>query len=119
MIGNALHPLTAGGRPKSKLTLRGWKPVRRRPLVGFAAITLPIGLEIDDVAVFVSSSRRWANLPAKPLYGADGCPVLDDKGRQKYLPLLRWGGSHGLAARFSAAMIAAIEAEHGPLEGGP
>ncbi len=99
---------------KTRLRLRAWKPLRKGSLVGFAAITLPIGLEIDDCAVFVSGSRRWANLPARPMRGADGQPVLDEKGRPKYVPLLRWG-THGLNARFGEAVIAAVEAEHGPL----
>jgi hypothetical protein len=43
--------------------------------------------------------------------------VLDDKGKPKYIPLLRWR-THDLNDRFGEAVIAAIEAEQGTLNGG-
>jgi hypothetical protein len=103
------------GRPRLKL--RSWKPLQKGSLVGFAGVTLPSGLEIDNVAVFIVGSRRWVNLPARPMRDANGQPMLDDKGKPKYIPLLRWG-THDLNERFGKAVIAAIEAEHGTLDGG-
>jgi hypothetical protein len=68
IAGDLLRP-----RPNaSRMVLRAWKPVRKGALIGFAAISLPSGLEIDDVPVLISGGRAWAALPARPVITNDG-----------------------------------------------
>lgn len=94
------------------VTLLAWKPVLRGALKGFATIQLGRSLKIVDVSVLSSNGRLWAAFPAKPLIG-EGKALLDERGKQRYAPFMEWTDKQ-TADRFSAAVVAAIQAEHGP-----
>jgi hypothetical protein len=94
------------------VTLLAWRPLVKGALRGFATIQLGRSLKIIDVSVLCSNGKRWASLPSKPLIG-DGKVLLDDRGKQRYAPVMEWGDKQA-ADRFSVAVIAAVRAEHGP-----
>jgi len=89
-----------------------WKPIVKGSLRGFAKVRLGRALLINDVPVLSSNGRAWAGMPGKPLLGADGTGLRDDKGKQRYAPVLEWT-SRESSDRWSAAVVAAIEQEHG------
>jgi hypothetical protein len=39
------RPIPRARAERPRMTLRGWKPMRQGSLIGFAAISLPAGLE--------------------------------------------------------------------------
>jgi hypothetical protein len=84
-------PLTPQAQALTRMVLRRWRPMRRNPLVGFADITLPIGLQIDDVAVLTSHGKAWTTLPARPVITADGrVAKLPGSSKTQYVAFLRW-----------------------------
>jgi len=66
--------------------------MRRGSLRGFASISAPsLGLDLDDFVIHVSGSRRWANLPGRPMIdAATGAALRDDKGKIRYASPIRW-----------------------------
>ena len=107
IAGDLLRP-----RP-SRMALRSWRPVRKGALIGFAAISLPIGLEIDDIPVLVSGGRAWAALPARPVISADGrVAKLPGTGKAQCVSVLRWR-DRTLSSAFSQRVVALVR-EHYP-----
>jgi hypothetical protein len=85
----------------------------RNSLRGFATVELPSGLAIADIAVHVHG-KAWASLPARPQINSDGTARRGDDGTIVYSAILKWR-SRGLQDGFSAAVVEAVEAQHGPL----
>src|ERR1051326_2552865 len=113
--GQEAAPSTYPDSASVRLRLVEWKPLRKNSLRGFATIELPIGLIISDVPVLVGSNGRpWASLPSKPQLTSDGVARRGEDGRIQYSPILKWR-DRSLSERFSDAVVAAVEAEHGPL----
>jgi hypothetical protein len=100
------------------MRLLGWEPINRGALLGRAKVRLPCQLEIGDIGLFMKDGRRWAQLPAEPVRDADGQVLKDERGKPRYRSPMRWA-SRELQERFSAALIALVEAAHGPLGGSP
>jgi len=92
------------------LILLEWKAMNRNSLRGFATVRYG-SLKIRDVTVHNNGSRRWANMPSKPIVGPDGAAQRDDNGKIKYVPLLEWA-SREAADKFSDEVIAAVEREY-------
>lgn len=92
------------------LALLEWKPMNRNSLRGFATIRYG-SLKIRDVSVHNSSGKRWANMPSKPMMGADGNAQKDTNGKIKYVPILEWE-SRDASDRFSEEVLAAVEREN-------
>jgi hypothetical protein len=90
--------------------LISWKAVRKNSLRGFASIELPTGLRIFDIPVLSARGKVWAALPSKPQL-EDGQHRRDINGKPAYSPVLEWR-SRDLADRFSAAVIALVNAQH-------
>jgi hypothetical protein len=91
-----------------------WRPMPRNSLRGFATIELPSGLTIGDVAVHVSHGKARMSLPARPQINSDGIARRGDNDKIIYGPIVKWR-DRDLADRFSAAVVQAVEAEHGAL----
>jgi hypothetical protein len=69
-----------------RMKLLAWQPIGKGALVGKAKVRLPIGPEIDGVAIFRrAGGARWAQLPCERMRDPDGRPLLDDRG-QKEIP---------------------------------
>jgi hypothetical protein len=99
---------------RARLQLLEWQRIDKGLLLGKGKVLLPCGLEISDVAVFEKDGRQWATLPAELLRDMGGQPLKDSAGKARYRSSLKWS-SRELGDGFSRAVIAAIEAEHGPL----
>jgi hypothetical protein len=100
----------------SGFRLIDWQARPIGALLGRATVEID-RLVISDVAVFEKDGKRWTQLPAEPQRDRDGAIIKDDRGKTQYRSHLRWKDRAAQDA-FSAALIAAIEAKHGPLEGG-
>lgn len=74
-------------------------------------MTLPNGLNIDDVAVHVSGGRRWATLPGKPMIDGEGRALRDERGKVKYALPIRWS-THSLASEFGRRVIELVHQQH-------
>jgi hypothetical protein len=97
------------------MQLLDWKVVGVGALVGRATVLLPSGLRISDIGVFSKDGRSWAQLPSEMMRDADGQPLKDAvTGKVRYRSPLKWT-TRELQDRFSDALVALIEAEHGHL----
>jgi hypothetical protein len=104
------------------MTLRSWKRISKGALVGFAAISLPNGLEIDDVPVLVSAGKPWASMPAKPVITKEGTVArLPGSSKLQYVSIVRWRDRE-LSQGFSRRVVDLVR-ERDPdafeREGGP
>jgi hypothetical protein len=95
------------------LTLLAWRPMVRNSLRGFATVRIGKALVVHDVTVLASNGKIWASLPSKPMVDRNGMAMRDAAGKLRYSPMLEWGDREA-QTRFSAAVIAAVRAAHGP-----
>ena len=104
-----------GAPDRPKMQLLEWKRIDKGALVGRAVALLPNGLQISDIGIFTKDGRSWAQLPSEAMRDAEGQP-LKDAGTEKvrYRSALKWT-TRELQDRFSDALVALIEAEHGHL----
>jgi hypothetical protein len=100
------------------MRLLDWEPIHKGALLGRAKVRLPIQLEISDIGLFAKDGRRWAQMPSEVMRDATGQVLTDERGKPRYRSPIKWA-SRGLQERFSAALIALVEAAHGPIGGGP
>jgi hypothetical protein len=96
------------------IELLGFKHIGKGAVVGVASVKLGRALKINDIMVLTSNGRQWANLPARQQIGKDGTVIKDDRGKPRYTTIIEWADPES-RERFSAAVISAIEAEHGPI----
>jgi hypothetical protein len=94
-----------------EIVVSDWKPLRRGTLRGFVTATLPSGLIMHEISVFVSNGRAWAMPPSKPMIDRNGCVMLDDAGKKRYSPLFEFA-SPEIRHRWSEAVVAALLAAH-------
>ena len=95
--------------------LLDWRRFDKGALIGRATVLLPSGLQISDIGIFANANGRWAQLPSEMMRDSDGQPIKDTvTGKTRYRSPLKWS-SRELQERFSASLVALIEAEHGPL----
>jgi hypothetical protein len=106
--------MTAPDTDRPRLLVLDWTRIDKGALLGKARIRRTCQLEIADVAIFEKDDRRWAQLPAEMMRDMTGQPLKDERGKAKYRSSLKWA-TRELQDGFSEAVIAAIEAEHGPL----
>src|SRR5689334_24993150 len=97
--------------PPMPVTLLAWRPMAQGSRLGFATVQLG-ALKIIDVSVLSSNGKTWAALPSKPMVSGKSV-LLDERGKTRYVPILEWRDRQ-TADRFSAAVISAILAVHGP-----
>jgi hypothetical protein len=100
---------SANNRPTLKLL--GFKPVRKGILRGFAAVKLPNGLIIEDIAVGEANGRQWALLPSKAMIDRDGNLMRDPGGKIRYAPVVEWGSAE-LRQEFSRRVVALVHAQY-------
>ena len=91
-----------------------FKLVRKGAAIGVARVRLGRALILHDVMVLSSNGKVWANAPGKPLVGKDGLVLKNDQGKVRYSPIVEWKDKES-RERFSAAVIAAVEAKHGAI----
>jgi len=102
------------------MILRSWKAINRGKLIGKAAVTLPTGMEIDDVPVLrEDGGGARACLPGTPVIGRDGRVArIPSTDRINYEYPIRWRDKKQ-ADQFSWAVTMLISEHYGPdaLEG--
>jgi hypothetical protein len=67
------------------IRLRGFRPLPKGALIGFADIELLGGLLVHDCPVFCDGGA-WAALRAKPVIDRDGKRKADVNGRRQFVP---------------------------------
>ena len=92
------------------LRLLDWKPLSTGALLGRATVEID-GLIISDIGLFQRDGARWTQMPAEPMRDRDGRIIKDDRGKVRYRSPLKWK-NRDLQERFSATLIAEIEAEY-------
>ena len=93
------------------ITISDWKPLTRGTLRGFATVSMPSGMIVREVAVYVTNGKAWAKPPSRPMVGRDGKVLVGDDGKTKYSPLIEFI-SKSVRDRWSEAVIAALLAAH-------
>jgi hypothetical protein len=92
-------------------TILSWRPLSGRGgLVGYASVRFGSGLIVSEIGVFVRGERVWCAPPAKPLT-KDGSPILDERGKPRWLPLIGFA-THGVRSSWSRQIIAAIQRQY-------
>jgi hypothetical protein len=94
----------AGPRPRARLL--AWRPLRKGSLLGFAKVQFSSGLIIDEITVHAAGTRVWAGPPARP-WLRDGAPVLDEKCKPKWQPLVDFS-THGVRSSWTRQVITAV-----------
>jgi hypothetical protein len=108
-LDTANRSLAQPADPFLGIRLRGFRPLPKGALIGFADIELPGGLLVHDCPIFrAKDAGAWAALPAKPVVDRDGKQRPDINGKRQFAPMLEWR-SRELSNRFSAAVTALIE----------
>lgn len=80
-----------------------------------ASLKISIGkLILHDVSILCANEKAWAAPPSKPQIGRDGVVVKDQNGKTRYVPVVEFADGEA-RARFSAGVVAAFEANHGPI----
>jgi len=85
--------------------------VVRNSLRGFARVKMPSGIVFWDVAIHDKGGSRWAAPSRKPLVGAMGSQRLNGAGKLMFAPVVTFA-TRALSDRWSAEVIAALEAAH-------
>jgi hypothetical protein len=97
--------------PRPALTILEFTPVIKNSLRGFARVAMPSGMILNDVGIYVSAGRAWANPASKPMLDRD-CNVLRDAaGKIRYVCLTEFRDRQ-TRDRFSEAVIAALRLKH-------
>jgi hypothetical protein len=101
------------------IRLRGFRPLARGALIGFADLELPSGLALFECPIFrAKDGNAWVALPSKPVVDRNGKQQTDINGKRQFAPVLEWR-SRELANQVSAAVVALIERAYpGALDGG-
>jgi hypothetical protein len=100
----------------ARMQLLGFERIGKGALLGRAKVRLPNQLEIDGIDVFQKAERRWAQMPSEVMRDRNGYPLKDEHRKSRYRLPLRWE-TRDLRDRFSEALIALIEVQHGPIGG--
>jgi hypothetical protein len=121
MTGTAFEGAREGRGPdlgatntvRPRMILRSWRRLEKSgsSLIGFASVTLPIGLEIDDIPVLMTAGKKpWASMPAKPIITKDGLVAkLPGSSKIQYVNILRWR-DRKLSQGFSARVVELVRA---------
>src|ERR1700730_2936041 len=97
---------------RPRMTLRSWKPMCKGSLIGFAAISLPAGLEIDDIPVLMTDGKARATLPARPVISSDGRVVkIPGTSKNQYVSFLRWR-DRAVSTAFSQRVVELVRQAH-------
>lgn len=89
------------------------KMIQKGALV--AVVKIGLGkMILHDVALLCANGKAWAGAPSKPMIGREGVVLKGDNGKARYTPIVEWADKE-TRERFSASVILAFEAEHGPI----
>jgi hypothetical protein len=97
------------------MELLEYREIEGGALIGRAKVKLDNGIVFNEVKVFRGASgSHFLSLGDKPIFTKDGEPILDQRGRQKYVKLAVFSNA-ATAASFTRQLLSLIEARPGAL----
>jgi hypothetical protein len=94
------------------VTISDWKARESGSLVGFFTAGMPSGLSLSELMLHHRDGAWWISFPAKPMLGADGTALRDDRGKIRYSKPLIEFTSRAARDRFSEQVIDALRRAH-------
>jgi hypothetical protein len=105
-------PFPASGPPRSKLSICGWKPLRRGTLRGFVSVRFGSGLILRDCPIHLHANGRcWVALPGKPLLDSEGRHRRAENGKLQYAAVAEWV-DRATSDKFSEIVAGLLQAQH-------
>jgi hypothetical protein len=99
------------------IQIEKFRPVSKNTLVGFVDVQMTnIRLVIRDIAIHCFgdrvSGRWWVSLPAKPMFDAEGVPIINARtGKPDYFAFLRFDTRRAHDS-FERQVLAALRSTH-------
>jgi hypothetical protein len=95
------------------IAITKFRAVAKHTLVGFFDATLTnVQLSIRDIALHRFDERYWISLPARPMFAADGTPIINARtGKQDYFAFLRFT-TRSAHDSFERQALAALRQTH-------
>jgi hypothetical protein len=94
------------------ITIADWKARSSGTLAGFFTAHLPSGLTLHELMLHHRDGQVWISFPSKPMLGADGTALRDDRGKVRYgAPLIEFT-SRAARDRFIEQVLAALRQSH-------
>ena len=90
------------------ICISGWKARESGTLRGFFSAILPSGLELHELMLHHRDGSWWLSFPAKPLLGADGTALRDERGKIRYSAPLISLAPRDARERFNQAVLDAL-----------
>ena len=90
------------------IAISDWKPRESGTLRGFLSVGLPSGLELHELMLHERDGRFWLSFPSKPMLGADGAALRDERGKVRYgTPLIEFTSTQA-RSRFIEQVLEAL-----------
>jgi hypothetical protein len=90
------------------ITISNWKSRESGTLRGFFTSHLPSGLTLHELMLHERDGRWWISFPSKPMLGADGAALRDERGKVRYsAPLIEFTSTQA-RSRFVEQVLEAL-----------
>jgi hypothetical protein len=94
------------------ITIADWTPRESGTLRGFFTTHLPSGLTLHELMLHERDGRWWISFPSRPMLGADGAALRDERGKVRYgAPLIEFTGTQA-RSRFIEQVLEALRQAH-------
>jgi hypothetical protein len=94
------------------ITIADWNPRESGTLRGFFTAHPPSGLTLYELMLHERDGRYWISFPSKPMLGADGAPLRDERGKVRYgTPLIEFTSTQA-PSRFIEQVLEALRQAH-------
>jgi hypothetical protein len=94
------------------VSVSNWKARTSGTLRGFLSAHLPSGLVLHELMLHERDGQWWLSFPSKPMLGADGVALRDERGKIRYsAPIIEFT-SRSAKDRFSALVLEALREAH-------
>jgi hypothetical protein len=94
-----------------RMRLISWRRLRKGQLLGFAAVELPVGLQLFDVPVLRGQQGVWASLPNRPEVDEQRHQRVGLDGKPAYARIAAWR-SKKLEEAFTKRVVELVRATH-------
>jgi hypothetical protein len=92
----------------SALTISDWKSRQSGTLRGFFTANLASGLVLRELMLHERDGKWWISFPSKPMVGADGVALRDERNKVRYgAPLIEFASPQA-RNRFSDQVLEAM-----------
>jgi hypothetical protein len=90
------------------IVIADWKPRQSGTLRGFFTANLASGLVLRELMLHERDGKWWISFPSKPMLGADGVALRDERSKVRYgAPLIDFASSQA-RNRFSDQVLEAL-----------